>query len=287
LFPIEAIRSHIDISSILNTWAANYGLPQRSIVVTSGNYSFGTQIKKDKCIVYIPFSMWGHITSRRYSDQVRERLTDNIKNKIPRQKVFLNYNRKARADRCRLVYHLKESDVLNFGLVSLGNTFDVLHPDIPNDFYKCIPMTFDDTDLEINHAGRFTEKDFSNSYVSLVSETYVDPGNVFPTEKIFKAVLGMHPFIILGSPGFLLKLKEMGYKTFSRWFDEKYDTEMELEERTKMIVTEIKKLTLMSKPELDDMMLEMLPYLHHNILNFVKRSKEKTFQEELEKELWR
>lgn len=287
LFPLEPIRDNIDVSGLLNTWAANYSLPSRSIVVVSGNYSFGNQINKDKCIVYIPYSMWEHMFCSMLTSRRKQMFVSAIENKISRKKVFLSYNRRARPHRCRLVYLLEKSGSINSGLVSLGNMDGPPHPEIPNDFYKKLPMPFDDTDLEINHAVELVEKDFLNSYVSLVSETEVGEGNIFPTEKIFKAIVGMHPFIVLAAPGFLEKLKGVGYKTFSKWFSEEYDLEKNLEKRIAMISYEIKKLTLKSDSELQQMLFSMLPLLKDNLNNFVKRTKEKTFQKELENELWR
>ena len=287
LFPLEPLREHTDISGLFNTWVANYNLPSRSIVVISGNHSFGNKIKKDKCITYIPYSMWEHLMSQLYSDNVKERLISAILNKTTRKKVFLSYNRMARPYRCRLVYLLQESGALNSGFVSLGNMQGAHDTRIPDDFYEKLPMTFDDTDLEINHASELIEKDFLDSYVSLVSETDTLAGNVFPTEKIFKAIMGIHPFIVLAAPGFLEMMKGLGYKTFSRWFNESYDAEPHLELRTRMIISEIKKLTIKPKSELQDMLVEMLPHLKHNLNNFLERTKSKEFQKELESELWR
>jgi hypothetical protein len=54
---------------------------------------------------------------------------------------------------------------------------------------------------------------------------------LFVTEKTFKAILSMHPFIIAGSPGILKFVKQFGYSTFDFLIDESYDDILDLEVR--------------------------------------------------------
>lgn len=48
--------------------------------------------------------------------------------------------------------------------------------------------------------------------------------STFTSEKVFKPIACYHPFIVLGGRGELEILKGRGYKTFSDYFDESYDT---------------------------------------------------------------
>jgi len=43
------------------------------------------------------------------------------------------------------------------------------------------------------------------------------------TEKTFKCILNLQPFVIIGNPGSLGLLHHLGYKTFNKVVDEKYD----------------------------------------------------------------
>jgi len=285
LFTSESLKDNYDISGILNSWAANYGFPHRSIVLASGNFSFGNQIERDKCIVYIPYSIWEHSMKSLYDPN--SKFATTIKSKVDREKLFLCYNRRAKYHRYKLVYNLTRNDLIKYGFVSLGKDIFGNRKDIPQTFLNSLPMTFDDTDLEINHATELVERDFLNSYVSLVTETTTNNGENFPSEKIFKPILALHPFIVLSSTGFLQTMKGFGYKTFSEWFDESYDLEMNLEKRIEMIINQIKLLSQKSKSELNDMLVEMLPILEHNLNTFLRRTEEKTFQEQLEGELWK
>ena len=66
---------------------------------------------------------------------------------------------------------------------------------------------------------------YRNTWVSLVTESsYFEYENsIFISEKTFKPIICLQPFIIVGSRGVLAKLRALGYKTFSGWIDESYD----------------------------------------------------------------
>ena len=68
-----------------------------------------------------------------------------------------------------------------------------------------------------------------NSNIIDVTETefnYAD-GEDIPSvnfsEKTFKAMLGMHPFFVLSQPKALWSLQQLGFKTFSDYWNEDYD----------------------------------------------------------------
>jgi len=54
---------------------------------------------------------------------------------------------------------------------------------------------------------------------------------VFLSEKIIKPLIGYQPFIVLGPYQYLKELKNLGYKTFSEFWDESYDEIKNAEER--------------------------------------------------------
>jgi hypothetical protein len=93
---------------------------------------------------------------------------------------------------------------------------------------------------------------FQNSYFSLVTETFFfgvthsgqehDEDAIFFTEKTYKPILMKHPFILAGRPHMLRYLKQLGYKTFSPFIDESYDTMEDNGERLMAIVTEVNRL---------------------------------------------
>jgi hypothetical protein len=62
------------------------------------------------------------------------------------------------------------------------------------------------------------------------------------TEKTYKAFACNKPFLMFGVVGFLADLKKMGFKTFSPYIDETYDTIADNEQRLSALVHEINRI---------------------------------------------
>ena len=77
---------------------------------------------------------------------------------------------------------------------------------------------------------------YQSSLISIVTETNFENNDIFNTEKIFKPMVHRHPFILVGPYKTLEYLKEMGYKTFSDFWDESYDDIEDPTERLLKIV---------------------------------------------------
>jgi hypothetical protein len=102
-------------------------------------------------------------------------------------------------------------------------------------------------------------------YLNIITEThYLDVGPVTLSEKTFKAICHMMPFIIIGQQGALKALRDLGYKTFSQWIDESYDDIEDTLLRTFTATNEAKRIISMSPDQLNDMLIDMLPVLIHN-----------------------
>ena len=80
---------------------------------------------------------------------------------------------------------------------------------------------------------------YSDTYFSLVVETLVD-GQKFITEKSFKPMAFRHPYIIIGQPGILSQLKNLGFETYDNLFDESYDTILNFNSRADAVIKTIK-----------------------------------------------
>ena len=102
------------------------------------------------------------------------------------------------------------------------------------------------------------------SFLNIVTETLNDGKTIFFTEKIFKPMYMLQPFILIGSQHSLRELKTLGYKTFDKWWDESYDEEDKLVERVLKIEKVLKKLSKLSTDELHVMTLAMEDTLIHN-----------------------
>lgn len=68
-------------------------------------------------------------------------------------------------------------------------------------------------------------------FLHLVAESdYLDGSDRF-TEKTLKAMIVKRPFLAFGPPGMLRSLRRMGFKTFSPFFDESYDSILDPDKR--------------------------------------------------------
>ena len=74
----------------------------------------------------------------------------------------------------------------------------------------------------------------------------------------------MKPFLIIGQYRTLETLKELGFKTFSEWIDESYDTEVDYDVRMSKIHNEIKRISNFSIKEMDELYFNMKTILLHN-----------------------
>jgi hypothetical protein len=90
--------------------------------------------------------------------------------------------------------------------------------------YVCDQSTADDHNdhhrAEISH--------YTTSYCNIVLETHFDAdgsGGAFLTEKTFKPIKFGQPFVIVGAPGTLQALRDLGYRTFDHAIDNRYDLE--------------------------------------------------------------
>jgi hypothetical protein len=100
---------------------------------------------------------------------------------------------------------------------------DTLVPDLLG-FELQIPFKCDElSDNEHNNHKLIDHKFYTDAYFNFVVETHFDNDTCFLTEKTFKPILNLQPFIIAGNPGSLALLKDLGYKTFEDVIKESYD----------------------------------------------------------------
>lgn len=196
-------------------------------------------------------------------------IKESIILKKPRQKKFLHLGGRARDYRLQFANELlKLPNFRNdsFFSVSKGSFIDFFTKE--NKFMETILL--DDVQIENlqeDEANLIPLEFFGESYVNIVpmSNFYLNYSQIEMNEKLFKPIITMLPFIVLGEPNTLNVLHELGYKTFDKWIDESYDTTLDDRERFIKVLEEVKKLNQLSKEQLNDMLLDMLPVLEHNL----------------------
>jgi len=286
LFLREGMKSNYGMSSqIITSWGDKYKLPKKSIIISSGNYTGDRIFHKNKYIKYIPHSIWEEQLRLYFNKQDAKKLSNKLLSKGDRKKLFLCYNRRSRFHRVKLINKLHREKLLEKGFVSLGGSTNFCLKNLNKELIDSLPMTIRNTDLSVKQVNTITFDDYADTYFSVITETeHINECN-FPSEKIFKPIISFHPFFVVTSAHFLKMLKSLGYITFSKWFDESYDNEPNLDRRINMVVKEINRLSKLSTDELKNMLVEMYPILEHNHKTFFKRTSEKIFEKKLLKEM--
>lgn len=133
-----------------------------------------------------------------------------------------------------------------------------------------------DTDLNASWAGAVNEstdkKYYEDTYFSVVTETlcFRNASNAGAylgravSEKTFKPIIHRHPFLLVAVAGSLELLRKLGYKTFSPWIDELYDTEPDDYKRALMIAKETARLTNLTGSELTEFLEACKPIVEYN-----------------------
>jgi hypothetical protein len=205
-------------------------------------------------------------------------------------KKVLCYNRRAHPHRRVLFYRFYKNDLIRENTyLSLNNEdqhrfisydaeFEITkeESDSINEFYIKNPQNwvFDGKDLHINLANNFEEYHHKRTFVSVVSETASNYETVFFSEKIFKPIYACQPFLIAGNPNSLKMLKQFGFKTFGKWWDESYDEEPLFHVRLSKIEAILENLCSKSDKELQEMLVEMEDVLAYNYDLFTKVNNE-------------
>lgn len=171
----------------------------------------------------------------------------------PRQRKFTCLNRIDKGFRRLFAAHIWHENLHNQAFFSYtGKNYDLEYPTnkrklenewnqhwpfaptIVSKFEPYIPFLCDDLPDHLHNNHKLIDHRFFNeSYWNIVVETHISKNNLFLTEKTFKPILNLQPFIIVGSVGSLKLLKSLGYKTFDSVIDESYDNEENDELRLK------------------------------------------------------
>jgi hypothetical protein len=104
---------------------------------------------------------------------------------------------------------------------------------------------------------------YADSYFHLVTETFFGP-NVFLSEKIFKPISNLQPFLVFGDYLTLAELRRLGFKTFEPFIDESYDLEKDPKKRILLLEKEIIKLKNMSIEEMHNWYYSITDILLYN-----------------------
>lgn len=166
-------------------------------------------------------------------------------------KLFNCLNRVRRPHREFLMLRFIEADLHKHGLISHDrlehhNWIDYgVDPEVIKHAENILPLVIDDSDFGNNKAMQMTPDIYLRSWVSVITETHAfdDRHSLFISEKPWKPVCALQPFMVLGHRNTLEAIRNMGYKTFSGLIDESYD-DLPFIERTTAIINNLRRISV-------------------------------------------
>jgi hypothetical protein len=157
--------------------------------------------------------------------------------------------------------------LIEFGRTCFKESAKNLPLKLDNDFSNNLKRQFETSD----HYSKTIHHFFDDSYFSVIPECrYAFGGEdeldapAMISEKTFFAMRNFHPFVIMGEPYTLARLRDYGYQTFSSWIDESYDVVLNPADRAIAIAKVIEGLCKMPDAEIRLMVSDMNNTLRHN-----------------------
>lgn len=254
---VEAYMSSQQLDAMHGYFGNIHHLPLHKIIYLTGcmnaekvynNYcnSKGISNEVGQRLKIIPYPSSQQIFSTYLENGTEEPEYDS--ERVP-EKLFLMWNRRFRPHRIAMVLSLEKNNLIDRSYISFNrndlerpnisfeNSIDMEHmfmtnpglrlnPEIVHRFKQRLPLVLDG-ETNVNKMcedfDNATRPYYQNSLISIITETNYDNPEVTLTEKSFKPIKEKHPFIIVGVPGALKAMRDMGFKTFSEFWSEDYD----------------------------------------------------------------
>ena len=237
------------------------------------------------------FDAWGEETEFDYCNPAEDK---------PLGYTFNTLNRVPRRNRMHLYHALRDNDLLQHGLCSFNEVgYADLIGMMPDELFAELPLTLDKPEgitaqewiyESVNRHQYYddvTKHDnqyapiLNNSLVSVVAETgggtpetipehlnnnswyfYYEEG--FITEKTFRTIANGHPVIWVAEHGTTKIMQQLGFRTYSEFWDESYDAIRDPVDRINAVINVLKQLSQLNAQEMQSLWQRMLPTLQYN-----------------------
>ena len=206
----------------------------------------------------------------------------------PRTKTFLCFNRRYNDHRLLLFLFLSKKNLVDQCYISMAKTqpeanrtfkenvkylLTKMNPyDLtPDDIIEAdnrLPLVLDSEDFSKYPMEQTIDpvRDlYKNSLVNIITETYFFNNIIHITEKTYKPIAFMQPFVMLGSYGSLKHIKDMGFKTFGEFWDESYDLEKDDIKRFTMVTAVIESIASWTDQEKIDFTYAVKDIVEYNL----------------------
>ena len=120
---------------------------------------------------------------------------------------------------------------------------------------------------------------YNQSAFTVIAETNWDNYYAFFTEKTAKPIIARRLFVMVAGAGYLHALRSMGFKTFSNFIDESYDTIENHQERWQAVCNTINWICQQDQEEL---LKKVQPVVDHNFAVMMSREWYGEFNSDLE-----
>lgn len=293
ILPVEWSSLHLTLLKL--------GIPPRNIIFTNNNFYLNSSYEKwfkkqnffDERIkaVFLPYDILniqkliskGHLYEEVKFDTIFKFKSRNI----DKCKHFLKINRTPRNERIAAAIYLMENDILKNTKISCteyfwnihDKTYDNFHwlnSDTKNKFKDLLPLGISKKDLDntgvIGLGDGFFDPNkpyemsaYLDTFVSIVSTPFPSSKNEMHLHcSTYNPMYNMQPIIQFGPLHALNTLKELGFKTFDKWWSEEYDLVEDNSLRLLEVLKVIKEINKFSKQEMIDMYLDMKNTLVYN-----------------------
>ena len=185
---------------------------------------------------------------------------------------YLCYQNKPHLHRQHLTHKIMQANLLDKGIVTLNRG----EYQFSNLYYMPGSEPEEFTYTRSNREDPYTLGPISTwkkCFLNVISETKYD-NKYFITEKTYKPILGLRPFILAGNPGLLKYLEDNGFYTFEEYWNVNFREQQTQEEIINAVVTVIDQVCQMSSTEILNLYKEMLPKLIHNRNRFFEHANE-------------
>jgi hypothetical protein len=222
---------------------------------------------------FIPVYYWNHAVLAR--DWFRYAEHDPLlKIKSQNPKVFLIYNRAwsgTREYRLKFAENLIKTGLHQDCITSFSCIDNQVHyrdHNFKNANFKLSRFDLEEILSKNNHdsaaSADYNNLDYQNSMIEVVLETLFDDTRNHLTEKILRPIACRQPFILASTPGSLKYLRSYGFKTFSRFINETYDTIVDPLKRIDAILQEMQRIYALTQEQKNQLIQDIQPIVQHN-----------------------
>ena len=290
---LEAFLSDGHLNSLHGYFETANKIPMNKIIYITGCMN-SKEIYEDYCSRYqIPNEPSRRLTIISYPSSIdifAPQLNDEPyydAERLP-PKLFLMWNRRYKHHRIDMALHLELAGLVDRSFISftevhpefkhipftqaanlqhIQSKFDYITEQTVSSFASKLPLILDN-ETEISNMcadyGNKSRRFYKNSLVSLVTETNYREVEVTLTEKSFKPIKEKHPFIIIGGKGVLQSMRELGFKTFSEFWDESYDECANPEERMRRLYAIVQQIGSWTPEQIVEFRRSVKPILDYN-----------------------